>query len=93
MMLGTRPFSGTGKATCRVIQYVRGKSNLLKPETLEAKWPKMAKNGRKMAENGPKMDENGRKWAKMAKAGRKMGEMGKGFTPSAIGGERCFEDL
>ena len=45
--------SGTGKATRRVIQYVQGKSNLLKPETLEAK------NG---PQNGRKWPENSRKW-------------------------------
>jgi len=34
------------------------------------------------------MDENGQQWPKMAENAGKGG-----FTPSAIGGERCFEDL
>ena len=57
---------------------------------------KWAENVRKWTENGPKINQKmGRKWTKMDENGQKWQKMreGGGFTPSAIGGERCFEDL
>ena len=84
MILGTRPFSGTGKATCRVIQYVQGKSNFLKPKTLEKNGPKNGRKWPKVAQNGLKWAKNGRKWAKiiqkMVDNGQKWAKIGRKWT-------------